>query len=98
MELCPGDRVIQRQLVRARGQRGALARPGDAVRRRFADHRLGGTDGPRVSPPVSPFLRNFGIDMTTLLYTHPACLEHDPGPVPPSLIPAFITAFGLSGM
>jgi len=34
-------------------------------------------------PPYAPMLRDAAFDghrdMTTLLYTHPACLEHDPG-------------------
>src|SRR5438046_1790461 len=92
MELFRRDCIVQWQPVRAGGERSALVRLGDALRRRGVDPRLGRALGPGLSPSLNqpPFSKPalcaiFGQTarraptMTTLLYTHQACLEHDPG-------------------
>src|SRR5581483_8789469 len=69
MGLCRRHFHVQLQPVCVGFRRPGLARHGDAARRDQPVHRLGRASPARGAPP-----------MTTLCYTHSACLLHDPGP------------------
>src|SRR6185312_8576782 len=73
VEFLARHRPFQRRAVRARRDPHRLAGLGHAGRRRRLYAGMAEPGDPRHPPPL-------GTAMTTLLYTHPSCLAHDPGP------------------
>src|SRR5205814_220452 len=87
--------AVQLQPLRVGAYRDDVARDRHAARRGLPVDRLGGARGVRLEPPLASDDMTFNYDvqrraildtarlrgphMTTLLYTHPGCLEHDPG-------------------
>src|SRR5262249_38582112 len=82
-----------RNRPRSRGDRVQRTEPG-AARHAGASECADGSCG---APGVNPPLACSEVLMTTFLYTHPACLEHDPGrhhPEAPARLRAVLDALG----